>query len=208
MASYHGPKAKQQRRFGTLLVPRPKYSRILDSRAYPPGDHGKEKSFRGGRRSDFGLQLDEKQKLSFIYNVREGQMRNYYKKAVQMPGATGINLLSLLERRLDNLVYKAGLGATIWAARQLVVHGHVEVNGARLDLPSYQVKPNDVISLSAKMKKNVHVVEWVEQIAAYPPYLSVDKDNVSATLLRTPEEGEIQVPVDVQLVVEYYNRLT
>jgi len=208
MASYHGPKAKQQRRFGTLLVPRPKYSRILDSRAYPPGDHGKEKSFRGGRRSDYGLQLDEKQKLSFIYNVRERQLRNYYKKAVLMPGATGINLLGLLERRLDNLVYKAGLGATIWAARQLVVHGHVEVNGARLDLPSYQVKPNDVISLSAKMKKNVHVVEWVEQIAAYPPYLSVDKDNVSATLLRTPEEGEIQVPVEIQLVVEYYNRLT
>lgn len=208
MASYHGPKAKQQRRFGTLLVPRPKYSRILDSRAYPPGDHGKEKSFRGGRRSDYGLQLDEKQKLSFIYNVRERQLRNYYKKAVLMPGATGVNLLGLLERRLDNLVYKAGLGATIWAARQLVVHGHVEVNGARLDLPSYQVKPNDVISLSAKMKKNVHVVEWVEQIAAYPPYLSVDKDNVSATLLRTPEEGEIQVPVEIQLVVEYYNRLT
>ena len=208
MASYHGPKAKQQRRFGTLLVPRPKYSRILDSRAYPPGDHGKEKSFRGGRRSDYGLQLDEKQKLSFIYNVRERQMRNYYKKAVLMPGATGVNLLGLLERRLDNIVYKAGLGATIWAARQLVVHGHVEVNGARLDLPSYQVRPNDVISLSAKMKKNVHVVEWIDQIAAYPPYLSVDKDNVSATLLRTPEEGEIQVPVDVQLVVEYYNRLT
>lgn len=208
MASYHGPKAKQQRRFGTLLVPRPKYSRILDSRAYPPGDHGKEKSFRGGRRSDYGLQLDEKQKLSFIYNVRERQMRNYYKKAVLMPGATGVNLLGLLERRLDNMVYKAGLGATIWAARQLVVHGHVEVNGARLDLPSYQVRPNDVISLSAKMKKNVHVVEWIDQIAAYPPYLSVDKDNVSATLLRTPEEGEIQVPVDVQLVVEYYNRLT
>ncbi|MAU12612.1 MAG: 30S ribosomal protein S4 [Anaerolineaceae bacterium] len=208
MASYHGPKAKQQRRFGTLLVPRPKYSRILDSRAYPPGDHGKEKSFRGGRRSDYGLQLDEKQKLSFIYNVRERQLRNYYKKAVLMPGATGINLLGLLERRLDNLVYKAGLGATIWAARQLVVHGHVEVNGSRLDLPSYQVKPNDVISLSAKMKKNVHVVEWIEQIAAYPPYLSVDKDNVSATLLRTPEEGEIQVPVEIQLVVEYYNRLT
>ncbi|QPC82943.1 30S ribosomal protein S4 [Phototrophicus methaneseepsis] len=208
MASYHGPKAKQQRRFGTLLVPRPKYSRILDKRAYPPGDHGKEKSFRGGRRSDYGQQLDEKQKLAYIYNVRERQMRNYYKKAVQMTGATGVNLLGILERRLDNLVYKAGLGATIWASRQLVVHGHVLVNGQRLDLPSYQVKPGDVISLSDKMKKNVHVIEWVDQIAAYPPYLSVNKNEFSATFLRIPEEGEIQAQVDIQLVVEYYNRLT
>ena len=116
--------------------------------------------------------------------------------------------VSLLERRLDNLVYKAGLGATIWAARQLVVHGHVLVNGQRLDLPSYQVKENDVISMSDKMKKNVHIIEWVDQVGAYPPYLSVDKKNFSATLLRVPEEGEVQAQVEIQLVVEYYNRLT
>lgn len=208
MASYHGPKAKKQRRFGELLVPRAKYSKILENRAFPPGQHGREKSFRSGRRSDYGLQLDEKQKLAFIYNIRERQMRNYYTKANKMPGTTGGNLLTLLERRLDNLVYKAGFGATIWAARQLVVHGHILVNGTRLDLPSYQVKAGDIIEVREKMKKNVHITEWVEQNSNYPPYLSVDKNALKAELTRTPETGEVQVPVDIQLVVEYYNRLT
>lgn len=208
MASYHGPKARVQRRFGELLIPRPKYSRILENRSYPPGDHGREKSFRSGRRSNYGLQLDEKQKLGFLYNIRERQMRNYYKKAALMPGPTGANLLNLLDRRLDNLVYKGGLGATIWAARQLVVHGHVLVNDNRLDLPSYQVQPGDVITLTDKMKKNVHVQEWIEQVGAYPPYIDVDKDNLTVTLTREPENGEVQVPVDIQLVVEFYNRLT
>lgn len=208
MASYHGPKAKVQRRFGEMLIARPKYSRIMEDRAYPPGQHGKEKAFRSGRRSNFGLQLDEKQKLAFIYNIRDRQMRNYYKKASQMSGPTGQNLLYLLERRLDNLVYKAGFGATIWAARQLVVHGHVLVNGKRLDLPSYKTRPGDVIELTPEMKKNVHVEEWVEQVSAYPPYLEVEKDQIKATFTRLPEAGEVIVPVDIQLVVEYYNRLT
>ncbi len=208
MASYHGPKAKPQRRFGELLVPRPKYSRILEERAYPPGEHGREKSFRSGRRSNYGNQLDEKQKLAFIYNVRERQMRNYYKKAALMAGPTGVNLLSLLERRLDNIVYKSGLGATIWAARQIVGHGHIMVNGQRVNLPSYQVRPGDVVEASEKMKKNVHIQEWVQQSAYYPPYLIVDKDSYRVTLDRVPEEGEVQTPIDIQQVVEFYNRLT
>lgn len=208
MASYHGPKAKKQRRFGEMLIARPKYARILENRAFPPGQHGREKAFRSGRRSNFGLQLDEKQKLSFIYNIRERQMRNYYKKADLMSGTTGNNLLMLLERRLDNLVYKAGFGATIWAARQIVVHGHITVNGSRVDLPSYQANPGDEIQVVEKMRKNVHLEEWVEQVSAYPPYLDVDKNNFKATFTRIPEEGEVQVPVQVQLVVEYYNRLT
>lgn len=208
MASLHGPKARTQRRFGELLVPRPKYARILEARAYPPGDHGKEKQFRSGRRSAYAIQLEEKQKLAFIYNIRERQMRNYYKKATKMPGPTGQNMLSLMERRLDNIVYKSGLGATIWAARQLVVHGHILVNGSRIDLPSYQVRPDDVISINESMRKNPHILEWVEQIAAYPGYLTVDKDNLSATLLRIPGPGEIQVQVNIQLVVEFYNRVT
>ncbi len=208
MASYHGPKAKPQRRFGELLVPRPKYSKILEERAYPPGEHGREKSFRSGRRSNYAMQLDEKQKLAFIYNVRERQMRNYYKKAALMSGPTGVNLLSLLERRLDNVVYKAGLGATIWAARQIVGHGHIMVNDQRLNLPSYQVKAGDVVEVSDKMKKNVHIQEWVQQSAYFPPYLVVDKDNYRVTLDRVPEEGEVQTPIDIQQVVEFYNRLT
>jgi len=208
MASYHGPKAKVQRRFGELLVPRPKYQRIIDNRAYPPGDHGREKTFRSGRRSNYGMQLDEKQKLSYIYNIRERQMRNYYKKADQMPGQTGDNLLGLLETRLDNMVYKAGFAATIWAARQLVGHGHINIDGNRVDLPSFQVQPGQVISVREKMKKNVHILEWIEQNAYFPSYLSVDKEKLEATLLHQPEGKEVQTPVDVQLVVEFYNRLT
>lgn len=209
MASYHGPKAKKQRRFGELLIPRPKYQRILEKRAYPPGEHGKEKQYRSGRRSDYGIQLDEKQKLAFVYNVRERQLRRYYRQADRMAGATGDNLISLLERRLDNLVYRAGFAATVWAARQIVGHRHVLVNGQRVDLPSYLVNPGDVISLTPKMQKNVHVQEWMEQVASSNlPYLQVDKDAYAATLVTTPERLQIPVPVDVQLVVEYYNRLT
>ena len=208
MASYHGPKAKVQRRFGEVFVPRAKYQSIIEKRPYPPGEHGKEKQFRSGRRSDYGLQLDEKQKLSFIYNVRERQLRNYYKKADKMPGRTGGNLLIMLERNLDSMVYRAGFAATIWAARQMVGHGHIDVNGQRLDLPSYQVQPGDVISIREKMRKNPHVVELLEQGVNAPAYLSMDVDNFSATLTRLPEQAEIPVPVDMQLVVEYYNRLT
>jgi small subunit ribosomal protein S4 len=208
MASTHGPKAKLQRRFGEVLVSRAKYQKIVEKRPYPPGDHGKEKQFRSGRRSAYGLQLDEKQKLAFIYNVRERQLRNYYKKADKMPGRTGENLLSLLERRLDNIVQRAGFAATIWAARQMVNHGHVQVNGKRVDLPSYQARPGDVITLVEKMRKNVHIIEWMESGVNAPGYLSVDRDNITATYLRAPEQREVPVPVDIQLVVEYYNRLT
>lgn len=209
MASYHGPKAKKQRRFGELLIPRPKYQRILEKRAYPPGEHGKEKQYRSGRRSDYGIQLDEKQKLAFVYNVRERQLRRYYRQADRMAGATGDNLISLLERRLDNLVYRAGFAATVWAARQIVGHRHVLVNGQRVDLPSYLVNPGDVISLTPKMRNNVHVQQWMEQVASSNlPYLQVDQAAYAATLVTTPERLQIPVPVDVQLVVEYYNRLT
>lgn len=208
MASYHGPKAKVQRRFGEVLIPRPKYARILEKRSYPPGQHGKEKQFRSGRRSDYGTQLNEKQKLSFAYNIREGQLRNVFMKARQQPGNTGENLIALLERRLDNMVYRAGLAATIWAARQIVSHRHVLVNGERVNIPSYLVKPGDVISLTEKMRKNVHVAESIESTGAVPDYLSLDKNAVSATLTRIPERRDIPLPVNEALVVEYYTRLT
>lgn len=208
MASNHGPKAKVQRRFGEVLIPRAKYQKIVEKRPYPPGDHGKEKQFKSGRRSSFGTQLDEKQKLAFIYNIRERQMRNYYKKATRMPGRTGANMLSLLERRLDNMVYRAGFAATIWAARQIVSHGHVLVNGQRVNLPSYQVSVGDVITLVEKMRQNVHIIEWMESSVSAPVYLRVDNNAFSVTLMHVPEQKEIPVPVDMQLIVEYYNRLT
>lgn len=208
MASTHGPKAKMQRRFGEVLIPRSKYQKIVEKRPYPPGDHGKEKQFRSGRRSDYGTQLDEKQKLSFIFNIRERQLRNYYKKAIRMQGRTGENLLALLETRLDAVVYRAGLVATIWASRQMVNHGHIDVNGKRLNLPSYQVRPGDVISIRPKMRNNVHIEESMQSTGAVPSYLAMDAANFSATLVRIPEQKEIPVPVQMQLIVEFYNRLT
>jgi small subunit ribosomal protein S4 len=208
MSSNHGPKAKVQRRFGEVLVPRPKYARILEKRAYPPGDHGKEKQYRSGRRSDYGLQLNEKQKLSFIFNIRETQMRRYFMKARRIPGTTGGNLLSLLERRLDNMVYRAGFASTIWAARQLVNHGHILVNGRRLNIPSYSVEVGDVLSVSEKMRQNPHVVESMESGGNFPQYLDVSRTAFSATLNQIPQRQDIPVPVDEQLVVEFYTRLT
>ncbi len=207
MASYHGPKARVQRRFGEVLAPRPKYQRILEKRGYPPGDHGKEKSFRSGRRSDYGLQLNEKQKLAFVYNIRESQMRRYFLRARQQPGNTGENMLRLLERRLDNLVYRAGFAATIWAARQLVVHGHITVDGAKVDLPSFQVNPGMIIGVSEKMRKNPHVVEAIEGGSLNLAYLSVDKNALQAVFNALPRRDEIPVPVSEQLIIEFYNRL-
>jgi small subunit ribosomal protein S4 len=207
MASYHGPKARVQRRFGEVLAPRPKYQRILEKRGYPPGDHGKEKSFRSGRRSDYGMQLNEKQKLSFIYNVRETQMRRYFMRARRQPGNTGENMLRLLERRLDNLVYRAGFAPTIWAARQMVRHGHVLVNGARVDLPSFQVNPGMTFALTDKVRKNVHVVESMESQVYNLSYLSIDRNTASAVFTSLPQRAEIPVPVTEQLVIEFYNRL-
>jgi small subunit ribosomal protein S4 len=207
MASYHGPKARVQRRFGEVLTPRPKYQRILEKRGYPPGDHGKEKSFRSGRRSDYGLQLNEKQKLAFVYNIREKQMRRYFIRARHQPGNTGENMLRLLERRLDNIVFRAGFAATIWAARQLVVHGHVTVNGEKVDLPSFQVNPGMTIAVSEKMRKNPHVMESLEGQMFNLSYLMVDKNAMQAVFTALPHRDEIPVPVTEQLVVEFYNRL-
>lgn len=208
MAKNDRPKAKAQRRFGELLVPRPKYRKILERRAYPPGQHGRERAYRAGRRSDYAQQLLEKQKLSFIYNIRERQMRRYFHRALKQTGATGENLLILLERRLDNLVYRAGFAATIWAARQMVSHRHVEVNGRTVNIPSYLVRPGDVISLKPKMRNNPHVREWVEEGSGAPDYLDIDSNTFSATLKQLPTRDQIPVPVREQLVVEYYNRRT
>ncbi|MBN1285451.1 MAG: 30S ribosomal protein S4 [Anaerolineae bacterium] len=208
MGSYHGPKAKVQRRFGEVLVPRPKYQRVVEKRPYPPGHLGRDKQFRSRRRSDYGLQLDEKQKLAFIYNVREGQMRRYYLKAAKQPGPTGANMLVALECRLDNLVYRAGFAGTIWAARQMVSHKHILVNGRAVNIPSYSVRPGEIVTLRQRMHNNPQVEQWMTEAGTAPPYLTVDKNAFSATLERPPSREEIPVLINEQLVVEFYNRRT
>jgi small subunit ribosomal protein S4 len=208
MASYHGPKAKVQRRYGEVLVPRPKYAKILEKRPYPPGEHGKDKQFRSGRRSNFAIQLAEKQKLAFMFNVRDRQMRRYYTRARNRPGNTGTNMLVMLERRLDNVVYRAGFAATIWAARQLVGHGHVLVNGERLNIASYSVNVGDEISLIDKMRQNVHVVESMDSMGSLPDYLTLNREKLSVSFGHVPERKELPIPIDEQLIVEWFNRIT
>jgi small subunit ribosomal protein S4 len=208
MGNAERPKAKTMRRFGELLISRPKYARILEKRPYPPGAHGKEKSFRRGRRSDFALQLEEKQKLAFIYNVRERQMRNYYLKASRMPGVTGDNLLSLLESRLDNVVYRLGFAATVWAARQIVSHGHIQVNGRKLNIASYQVKPGDTITLRDRMRQNPDMQVAMDSRGPLPDYLTYEEAGFTGTILRAPQRSDIQIPVQEQLIVEFYTRKT
>lgn len=205
--SVQNKKAKSQRRFGEVLVPRRKYQKIVDNRPYPPGEHGSaQQFFRGKRRSDFALQLEEKQKLRFIYNVMERQMRNYFKKAAGMQGQTGHNLVILLERRLDNLLYRSGIAPTIWAARQMVVHRHVMIDGEIVDRPSYSVVPGEEVQLKPKMQRNPHVKEWVEEAAPPPPYVEANLDAFKFVLKYVPERKEIPVYVTEQLVVEFYNR--
>lgn len=200
-------KAKIQRRFGEVLVPRRKYQKIIEKRPYPAGEHGTAQQFvRGKRRSDFAMQLDEKQKLRFMYNVMERQLRNYFAKAVRLPGQSGHNLLILLERRLDNIIYRAGFAPTIWAARQLVVHGHILINGQRVDRPSYNVEPGEVITLIEKMRRNAHIKEWTDEAAPPPQYLEVNLGEFRAELKYIPERKEIPVYINEQLVVEFYNR--
>jgi len=202
------PKAKQMRRFGEVLISRPKYQRILEKRPYPPGVHGKEKAFRRGRQSDYALQLEEKQKLAFIYNVRESQILRYYLKATRMPGVTGENMLVLLETRLDNLCYRLGFGATIWAARQIVNHGHILVDGKKLDIPSYAVVPGQTITLDERMRRNPDVELALDARGPLPDFLHYEEASFTGTMQQMPKGEDIRIPVNEQLVVEFYARKT
>jgi small subunit ribosomal protein S4 len=162
----------------------------------------------GKKMSEYGLQLREKQKAKFIYGVLEKQFRKYYEKAKKMPGVTGENLLGLLERRLDNVVYRLGLAATRRQARQLVSHGHIQVNGKRLDIPSALVKANDVVTVKESSRANEFfkgVAESFDSLST-PAWITVDTQVLSGTITRYPNRDEIDVPVDEQQIVELYSR--
>lgn len=199
------PKAKKMRRFGVTLAPSPKYQRILEKRPNPPGQHG-------GRRGRakigaYGSRLIEKQKLRAFYGVAERQMRRYVAEALRRTGPTGTNLLRILEQRLDNIVYRLGFAPSIWASRQIVGHGHVLVNGKRVDIPSYQVQPGEAISLAEKFKRSRQAAVWSERGGIMPPpYLEMDATRETGRLVRLPERDEIPVPVDDRLIVEFYSR--
>lgn len=207
MARYIGPKCKLSRRQGMDLGLKSR-ARPIESKCQlekPPGQHGDS---RGRRLSDYALQLREKQKLRFIYGVLERQFRNYYKEAARRKGATGENLLQLLERRLDNVVYRMGYGSTRSEARQLVNHKAITVNGKVVNIPSYQVSPEDVVAVREKAKKQVRIQDSLaiaEQLG-FPEWLEVDPKKMEGTFKTVPEREDLPADINESLVVELYSK--
>ena len=203
MARYTGPTTKLSRRFGVSLFGS---SKAFERRNFPPGQHG----VRAGRKkkSEYAVALGEKQKLRFQYGVLEKQFRGYYEEAARRRGVTGEIMLQLLESRLDNIVYRAGFANTRRAARQIVNHGHVTVNGRKVDIPSYQVKPGDVIKVGSRPSSQQLAVRMTDLTQAMPSsdWLTVDKDKLEVTMSRVPERSEIDPLVNEQLIVELYSR--
>jgi small subunit ribosomal protein S4 len=198
-------KYKLDRRMGQNIWGRPKSP--VNRREYGPGQHGQR---RKGKLSDFGTQLRAKQKLKGYYgSISEKQFRSYYQEAVRMRGDAGENLIGLLEGRLDAVVYRAKFVATVFAARQFVNHGHVQVNGRRLNIPSYQVKPGDVVTVK-EASRQLEVVLVATQLAErdVPDYIEVDHAKMTAKLTRKPGLSEVPYPVQMEpnLVVEFYSR--
>ncbi len=206
MARDTGPQCKQCRREGQKLFLKGERCMTekcgVERRSYPPGEHGRGRV----RASEYRNQLREKQKARRFYGVLERQFRGYYDKASRQEGVTGENLLRLLERRLDNVLVRLGFAASRRQARQLVNHGHWLINGRRVDIPSYQVRPDDVITIKAGSNASDIVRQATELTAAVPPWLQADHDALTAKVLRLPDRGEITAPVDEQLIVELYSK--
>ncbi len=180
----------------------------LERRNYPPGQHGPTRHSRR-KVSDFGRQLREKQKVRRIYGVYERQFRRYFRQAVKAKGMTGEALLQLLERRLDNVVYRMGLASSRAQARQLVTHGHITVNGRKVDIASYSVRPGDVIGVHETSRKNRYFKALTEEFGKRqtpPKWLSVNPDAMTATVTALPEREDIDITINEQLIVEYYSR--
>lgn len=202
MARYTGPKHRLARREGVNILD--KSSASLKRRLnIPPGQHGRK---RHARLSEFGLQLREKQKVKITYGLLEKQFKNLINAASKQKGDTGEILMSLLERRLDNVVYRLGFAKTRNMARQIVTHGHILVNDKRLSIPSYIVKIDDVVSLSPKMEKNTNVTKVLEESKDQDVLPFLKKKANSGTLLRIPKKDDLQIPFNLQQIVEYYSR--
>ena len=206
MARYTGPTCKLARREKTDLGLKSGL-RSLDTKCnmeQPPGVHGAGRA----RLCEFGMQLREKQKVRRMYGVLEKQFRNYYKKASGQKGATGENLLQLLEQRLDNVVYRMGFASTRRFARQLVTHGHLLVDGKKLDIPSYRVKPGQKIEVRESSKTNVQIVRAMELTnqTGLAPWVDIDAEKVFGIYTRLPEREEVVIPVEERLIVELYSK--
>ncbi|MEC7809631.1 MAG: 30S ribosomal protein S4 [Actinomycetota bacterium] len=205
MSRYTGPRARISRRLGTNIFGTKGEVAALDKRPYPPGDHGRSR--RRGNPSEYLLQLQEKQKARLSYGLSEKQFRSIYAEASRREGVTGENMLKFLELRLDNAVYRAGIAATRPQARQLVNHGHFDVNGKRVDIPSYRLRKGDVVSLRPKASKMV-LIQWNVDVLdrQAPAWLQINDDNHEFTVMDLPSRDQIDIPVREQLIVELYSK--
>ncbi|MDD3923606.1 MAG: 30S ribosomal protein S4 [Erysipelotrichaceae bacterium] len=200
MARLTGPTHKVARRLSFSIL---ETGQELKKRQYAPGQHGPTRRLK---LSNHGLQLREKQRIRFMYQVNERQFYNTFLKATKMKGVTGHNFLFMLESRLDNLVYRLGFANTRRGARQLVNHGHILVDGKKVDIPSLQVKPGSTIELKENSKKMTSVADALERTLNTVAYVSLDKDNRKGTYVRLPERNELNQEINESLVVEFYNK--
>ena len=205
MSRYTGPKARVSRRLGTNIFGTKGETIALDKRPYPPGEHGRSR--RRTTASEYLVQLQEKQKARYTYGLTERQFRNLYAEASRRSGVTGENMLSYLERRLDNVVYRAGWAATRPQARQFVGHGHVSVNGRRVTIPSYRVSAGDVVEVREKAR-TMSAFQWnVDVLDRVPPvWLDVVEEGWAANVTSAPTREQIDVPIREQLIVELYSK--
>ena len=200
MARYTGPSYKKARRVGFSIS---ETGKELARRPYGPGQHG---NARKGKLSDYGTQLKEKQKVRFMYGVNERQFKKTFVEASKMKGIHGTNFLRLLESRLDNLVYRIGFANTRRGARQLVNHGHVTVNGKKVDIPSYRAKVGDVISLKEDDKNLKVVAEALSKVTKRVDFITYDEGKMEGTFVRLPERNELNADINEALIVEFYNK--
>jgi len=208
MARYRGPVEKLERRFGVSLnlkgERRLAGKSALEKRPYGPGQHGQRRK----KISEYGLQLNEKQKAKFMYGVSEKQFRRLFQEANRQEGNTGENLIALLETRLDNVVYRMGFATTRRFARQLVTHGHILVDGKRVNIPSFRVKAGQKIEIREKSKNNVQIKRAIELTnqTGIVEWVDVDKDKLFGIFTRIPERSEVEIPVEERLIVELYSK--
>ena len=200
MSRYTGPTYKKARRVGFSIS---ETGKELARRPYGPGQHGQD---RKGKLSDYGTQLKEKQKVRFMYGLNERQFRKTFEEAAKMKGIQGTNFLRLLESRLDNLVFRIGFATTRRGARQLVNHGHVTVNGKKVDIPSYRVKPGDVITMKEADKNLKVVTESLAKTNKRVDFINYDEGKMEATYVRLPERNELNADINEALIVEFYNK--
>jgi small subunit ribosomal protein S4 len=206
MAKYIGPKSRLYRRIGMRLPSNVELSQkhATIKKAYAPGMHGNKRSM--GKKSEYSKQLFEKQKAKIIYNISEKQFKNYYQTASTMPGITGNELLTLLEMRLDNVIFRSGIATTRYQGRQMVSHGLIELNGKRITVPSIQVTPGDKFNLIARKKDSPIFKENSLRKVKTPKWLDVDLKNLSGVVSRKPESSELEQSITANLIVEFYSK--